>query len=288
MRRLRLFLLFALTAALVAMPGGGGGRGVVSARPGDQYIALGDSFTAGPLIPAQVAPLGCLKSNRNYPNLVNPTLAGAAFRDISCSGAATRDMFAPQPVTGGSNPAQLSALSGSTTVVTIGIGGNDIGFTEIIQNCATLNPFSTPCRDRYTAGGVDEITRRINDTAPRVGAVLAEIKLRSPIARVFVVGYPQVLPDRGLGCWPTLPIAYGDVSYLRAKTKELNSMLRTQAANAGVAYIDTYAPSEGRSACASPTRRWVEPLVPANPAAPVHPNGRGMAGVAGIVAAAIQ
>ena len=114
-------------------------------------------------------------------------------------------------------------------------------------------------------------------TAPNVGAVLAEIRRRSPNARVFVVGYPQVLPDRGLGCWPSLPIAPGDVGYLRTKAKELNQMLRTQATAAGVTYIDTYGPSEGRSSCASPTTRWVEPLVPANLAAPVHPNGRGMA-----------
>jgi hypothetical protein len=283
MRRARLGIVLALAAAALVAPGGG-----AEARPGDQYVALGDSFTAGPLIPTPVAPLGCLKSNRNYPNLVNGTLGGASFVDVSCSGAATRDMFYPQPITGGSNPAQLSAVSASTTLVTIGIGGNDIGFTEIIQNCATLNPFATPCRDRYTAGGVDEISRRINATAPNVAAVLGEIRQRAANARVFVVGYPQILPDRGFGCWPTMPIGFGDVSYLRAKAKELNQMLRTQAANAGVGYVDTYAPSEGRSACASPTTRWVEPLVPASAAAPVHPNGRGMAGVAAVVAPAVQ
>jgi len=257
------------------------------ARPGDRYASLGDSFTAGPLIPAQVSPLGCLKSNVNYPNLVNRTLGGAAFRDISCSGAKTDDMFAAQSVEGPDNPAQLSALSSSTTLVTLGIGGNDIGFTEIIQNCATLNPFGTPCRDRYVRNGVDEISGRVNATAPKVANVLAEIKLRSPGARVFVIGYPQVLPDRGFGCWPSMPIAFNDVPYLRAKTKELNSMLRTAAANAGAGYVDTYAPSEGRSACASSGTRWVEPLVPSNPAAPVHPNGRGMAGVAGVVSTAV-
>jgi len=121
-----------------------------------------------------------------------------------------------------------------------------------------------------------------------VAAVLAEIRLRSPNARKFVVGYPQVLPDRGLGCWPSLPIGFGDVSYLRARAKELNRMLRTQATNAGVGYIDTYTPSEGHSACASPTARWVEPLVPVHPAAPVHPNRRGMAGIGDIVALAVQ
>jgi len=135
-RRARLAVLTALATSLLVAPAGG-----IEARPGDRYVSLGDSYTAGPLIPAQVAPFGCLKSNRNYPNVVNATLGGSAFRDISCSGATTDDMFAPQAVTGGSNPAQLSALSATTSLVTLGIGGNDIGFTEIIENCSTLNPF---------------------------------------------------------------------------------------------------------------------------------------------------
>ena len=63
-------------------------------------------------------------------------------------------------------------------------------------------------------------------------------------------------------------------------------MLRSQATAAGVGFVDTYVPSEGRSACASSGTRWVEPLVPSNPAAPVHPNARGMAGIAALVGTA--
>lgn len=281
-RSARLMMGIALGAALLAQPA------AADARPGDRYVSLGDSFTAGPLIPAQVEPFGCLKSNRNYPNLVNPTLAGTAFRDISCSGAKTDDMFAPQNVQGPDNPAQLSALTSSTTLVTLGIGGNDIGFTEIIQNCATLNPFATPCKDTYLAGGRDEISKRIRATAPKVANALAAIEARSPDARVYVVGYPQILPNEGPGCWPSLPIGYGDVPYLRSKAKQLNTMLRNQAVKAGVGYVNTYRPSEGHSACALPTQRWVEPLVPASPAAPVHPNAVGMEAIAGIVVRAVR
>jgi len=85
-----------LTLAALAMVAPSGG---VDARPGDQYVSLGDSYTAGPLIPRQVAPFGGLKSNRNYPNVVNATLGGAAFRDVSCSGATTDDMFTAQSIT---------------------------------------------------------------------------------------------------------------------------------------------------------------------------------------------
>ncbi len=258
------------------------------ARRGDRYVAMGDSFTAGPVIPVQVEPFGCLKSNRNYPNLVAKSLAGRRFRDISCSGAKTDDLYEPQSIQGGSNPAQFSALSSRTTVVTLGIGGNDIGFSEIIENCSSADPTATPCRDHYVVDGVDEIGRRIRATAPKIAAAIKAIERRAPNARVFLVGYPQILPNTGPGCWPILPITEGDVPYLRSKAKQLNSMLRTRAEAAGVGYVNTYGPSRGHSACALPIKRWVEPLVPTSPAAPVHPNARGMAGMADVVAAAVR
>lgn len=280
--RTRLLVGLALLVASIGQAAG------ADARPRDRYVAMGDSFTAGPVIPVQVEPLGCMKSNRNYPNLVWASLRGIAFRDISCSGAKTDDLYAPQSITGGTNPAQLSKLTNRTTVVTLGIGGNDIGFSEIIEKCSSADPTATPCQDHYVVDGVDEIGRRIRATAPKISAAIAAIERRAPNARVFLVGYPQILPDTGPGCWPSLPITEGDVPYLRSKAKQLNSMLRKQTENAGIGYVDTYAPSRGRSACALPTVRWVEPLLLPIAAAPVHPNALGMAGMARVVAAAVR
>ena len=268
--------------AVVAAP-----AGTASADEPGRYVALGDSYTAGPLIPNQTLnPLGCLRSDQNYPSEVQRALRFAQFADVSCSGADTGDMTQAQGVTPGPNPPQFDALTPATAHVTLGIGGNDIGFSGIIEECVTLVPWETPCRDRYTAGGTDELTARIAATAPRVAATLAGIRDRSPQARVLVVGYPAIVPDTGRGCWPTVPIGWDDVGYLRAKHKELNAMLAARAAAAGATYVDAYAASVGRDACASVARRWVEPLVPGNAAAPFHPNARGMQGVAGVVLAA--
>ena len=283
----------AVVAAWAAAAVSPGPAGAAPAGPADvsqaattRYVALGDSFTAGPLIPNQLAdPLGCLRSNRDYPHRVAARLSPAAFRDVSCSGADTGDMTAPQNVTPGPNPPQLDALDASTSLVTIGIGGNDIGFSGIIESCVTLVPWNTPCRDTYTAGGTDELSRRIAETGPKVATTLAAIRARSPQATLVVVGYPTILPNSGIGCWPAVPIGWGDVSYLRAKHRELNAMLAGQAAAAGASYVDTYTPSIGRDACASSSRRWVEPLVPATLAAPFHPNARGMQGMADAVVA---
>jgi len=251
------------------------------------YVSLGDSYAAGPFIPNPVLPLGCLKSDHNYPHLAAPSIG--PLTDPSCSGAKTDDMTNPQSVEiDGPNPPQLNSLASTTEVVSLTIGGNDIGFSEIAQSCITFNPFSSPCKDKYDSGGKDQIAERIAATAPKVAAVLQGIHTRSPGARVYVVNYPAIFPETGNGCWPQMPISYADAPYLRAKERELNAMLASQAAAGGATLVSWYQASIGHDACKSSTVRWVEPLVPNNPAAPIHPNLRGMQGAANVLVSAVS
>ncbi|HSS04859.1 MAG TPA: SGNH/GDSL hydrolase family protein [Solirubrobacterales bacterium] len=231
-----------------------------------------------------MAPLGCLKSDHNYAHLAAPSI-GLPLRDPSCSGATTADMTNPQSTELGTNPPQFNSLDAETTRVSLTIGGNDIGFSEVALSCVTVNPFSTPCKDKYDSGGKDQIAERIAATAPKVAAVLQGIHARSPAAKVFVVNYAAIFPETGFGCWPQMPIGFGDVPYLRSKEKELNAMLATQAAANGATLVNWYNASIGHDACKGSSTRWVEPVVPTNPAAPIHPNERGMQGAAGILAA---
>jgi lysophospholipase L1-like esterase len=252
------------------------------------YVALGDSYAAGPLIPNPVLPLGCIKSSNNYPRLTAPQI-GEPLRDASCSGAKTTNMENPQNVSpDGPNPPQFNRLDASTRVVSLTIGGNDIGFSEIAQNCITANPFGSPCRKRYVVNGTDTVSQRITATAPLVDAVLDGIRARSPLARVFVTNYPAIFPETGYGCFPQMPIAFNDVGYLRAKQRELNAMIAAQAAVNGATLIDWAAASIGRDACKRASVRWVEPLIPGNWAASIHPNRRGMEGVANVLVAAVN
>lgn len=253
-----------------------------------EYVALGDSYAAGPLIPLQIPPFGCLKSNNNYAHLAAREL-GLALTDPSCSGAETEDMENPQGVDpDGPNPPQFNSLSDTTNIVTVQIGGNDIGFSSIAEDCTSTSPDGTPCQDTYVVNGQDEISERIQATAPLVAAVLQGIHARSPGARVLVVNYAAILPDSGPGCWPQMPITEGDVPYVRAKEKELNAMLAQQAAANGAELIDWYMASIGRDACQPPVIRWVEPVVPVNAAAPIHPNLGGMMGASALLAAALS
>ena len=276
-RRLLALLLTTLALAVLAT--------AASAARAANYVSLGDSYAAGPLIPNPLPPYGCLKSSNNYGHLAAPAI-GVPLRDPSCSGARTDHMTQQQNVNPGPNPPQFNSLDATTTVVSISIGGNDIGFSEVAESCITVNPFSTPCRDKYTAGGKDQLAERIAATAPKVAAVLQGIHSRSPNARVFVVNYPQILPT-GSGCWPTVPLSFADVPYLHATEERLNAMLATEASLNGATIVNWYGASVGHDACKSSSVRWVEPLIPSELTAPVHPNKAGMAGAAAVLEAAI-
>ena len=243
------------------------------------YVSQGDSYTSGPLIPNLTgSPAGCARSTHNYPHLVAAALGAASFTDASCQGADTTSMTKPEPVPLGTNPPEDSTLSSSTTLVTLQISGNDINFLNIVVNCTGLSftdPFGSPCKQHYTSGGTDQLEAAIDATAPKVAADLQGIHARAPNARVLLVGYPVILPNSGDGCWPAVPIAFGDVPYLRGVEQELNAMLAAEAAANGVTYVDTYTASIGHDFCQAPGVKWVEGLVPTSPAAPFHPNALG-------------
>jgi hypothetical protein len=260
-------LVAALMAACTATPSLAGAA--------TSYVSLGDSYTSGPLIlpPAPGAPLDCLQSARNYPHLTAAAL-GLSLRDVSCAGATTENLTSTAQYP--DQPPQLDALSSSTQVVSVGIGGNDNGlFLDTLVTCGAVDlafPFGTPCKDTYG----NKLAEEIAADGPVIGAALQQIHVISPSAKVFVVGYPDILPQSG-NCWPTVPLTTGDVAYLNGVEQELNAMLRSEAVTHGATYLDTYTPSIGHDACKSLSVRYIEPVLPQSDAFSVHPNERGMA-----------
>jgi len=250
------------------------------------YVALGDSYASGPGIPTQVDST-CARSDQNYPSL----LAAARnwqLTDVSCSGARTTALAGPQ----GAQPPQLDALDADTDMVTLTIGGNDIGFSSNLATCAGLtssDPAGNPCKTFFTSGGTDQLEQRVNDTAPKIAAALDAVRQRAPHAKVLVVGYPALFPDDGVGCTSSaVPIAAGDFAYLRDTEKKLNAMIASQASANRAAYVDTYTPSIGHDMCRPAGERWIEPLVPVAPAAPAHPNAQGQQAMATTVERALH
>ncbi|MEJ3651732.1 SGNH/GDSL hydrolase family protein [Actinomycetes bacterium KLBMP 9759] len=256
------------------------------------YVALGDSYAAGPLIPLpKGSPAGCLRSTNNYASVVARERGFTSFTDVTCSAATTEHLTAPQQVTPGTAPPQFDALTAETDLVTMTMGGNDIGFGSIVTECALRSPTKpqgAACKDHYTAGGTDQLEENIQAAAAKIATAINGIAERSPDAEILIVGYPAILPDTGPGCFPVVPFSPGDVAYLRDTEKKLNAMLDEQAGANGATYVDTYTPSIGHDVCQLPTVKWVEGLIPTEPAAPVHPNQRGERGMADAVLAALS
>lgn len=257
------------------------------------FVALGDSYAAGNLIPSSPSgtPAGCLRSSHDYGADAAAALRVTSYVDATCTGATTASMTSPESVLLGTNPPQFSRLAANDSVVTLTIGGDDISFLGVLETCAKLSLtglFGHPCQRHYTAGGTDRLVAAIDATAPKVAAVLNGIHHAAPSARVLVVGYPDLLPNTGHGCWPLVPFAFGDVPYLRGIEIDLNQMLaRTAAANDAV-FVDTYHATIGHDACSSPSVKDVEGLIPASPAYPFHPNRRGQQVMADQVIAALE
>ena len=265
--RARVGLVILLGALGLAVPQAAQGAGL--------YVALGDSYTAGPLIPNQVGtPIDCARSDRNYPSLTAQAL-GLTLRDVSCSSATTEDMEHAQtglPL-GGTNPPQFDGVTPDAALVTVGIG-------EMCAQLGATAPNGTACRDFYTAGGRDRVREKIDEAAPKVAAVLQGIHRRAPDARVAIVGYPAVAPTDGTACYPTVPLSPDDLAYINELLVKINQMIAAQAAANDAEYVDTFTASIGHHVCTLPPTRWFEGLVPTQPAFPLHPNGQGAASMA--------
>jgi len=258
--------------------------GVTTAEGSGRYVALGDSYTASPGTGRAVgAPAGCDRSDNNYPSLLAAKLRPAEFVDVSCGGATTEHLAGEQKTRDGTNAPQLDAVNGDTTLVTVGIGGNDVGLAGLAGQCATQQQTASPCKTRLNAGGRDQLAERITTAADRLGGLLDQIRSKAPEARVVVVGYPTVLPDDNAGCWPVLPVGEGDVAYFRDSLKLLNSTLQATAREHEAGFADMSTASKGRDMCSAANRRWVEGPAPSVPAAPLHPNARGEEGMAEVV-----
>ena len=236
------------------------------------YVALGDSAAAGPLIPNQDPALWCLRSDRNYPQIA-AKLLGATLTDVTCSGAKTDDFAGRQF---GFVAPQYDALKSTTDLVSLTIGANDIGLFQTALSCINLlpEPVGVSCHDRYNAGGTDQLAQAVDAWAPEFGAALDEIKRRSPNAKLLVTGYGTYI--RPGGCYPRQPVWGRDGDYLQSVMNRISATAKAEAAKRGATFVDFAAVTVGHDICAAPADRYLEGLIPTTIAAPLHPNAAGM------------
>jgi lysophospholipase L1-like esterase len=250
-------------------------------------VALGDSYTAGLLLPLDrtAKPAGCFRSTASYPALVARSLHAPRFTNAACESAGVADLTRPETTSAGTNPPQLDALKPDDSLVMLTLGGDDFGFTHVLNSCMGLS-FSdldgSPCQARHQA----QVSGLIAAERPKMTAALTAIHSKAPRARVLLLGYPDLFPQHG-GCWPVVPFTTGDVAFLRSAEMTLNAMLAAAAAAAGATYVDTYTVTTGHDMCQNARVKDVEGLIPTSMAWSFHPNARGQAAMAARALAAL-
>ena len=248
---------------------------------GLEYVALGDSYSAGfgllPLVSG--SPDGCYRAEENYPHRIAAEL-GLELTDMTCSGAVTAniDVTGQTTMNGvGPLPLQGSALSATTDIVTLTIGGNDLGFATVAETCVKLAeneppvalPFVNNCKEFYNPGpGTDSLITVLNDSVvPALNRVFGYIAAQAPNAKVFVLGYPQIAPDdiaHPDGCfsspigptWPdppfpqdTVPFSAIDLHYLHGIEGQLDDAIEVAADAQGFTFLSTWDATDGHTLC---------------------------------------
>ena len=199
--------------------------GTAHASASLDYVALGDSYSAGSgVLPVDPTNLLCLRSTANYPHVI-AARTGAHLKDVTCGAAQTKDFTESQYP--GVAP-QVNALSADTDLVTLTIGGNDNGtFINALTACGIAGVLSggkgSPCKDTHGTSFTDQIDA---NTYPALKTALRTVRAKAPNARVAVLGYPWITPaEADPSCFVKLPVAAGDVPYVRGIQAHLNAVV---------------------------------------------------------------
>ncbi|MFD5795328.1 SGNH/GDSL hydrolase family protein [Streptomyces diastatochromogenes] len=277
------------------------------------WVALGDSYTAG-VIPAagdtfEVPRDGCERTDQSYPQVIDRDLGGLIeLTNVSCGAATIENVTfrAQEPI--GRHlppfsedpdypfppvPPQSEAVKPGTDVITVGVGGNTLGFADILLKCLELGGGSggvgTPCKDDLAAS----IPGRLTKVSRDYDEMLAVLHDRAPHAKILAVGYPTVIPKDTSKCryndvHQFASIPQGDLDWLRQDVLEpLNKAIEKSAGTQdATGFVNLYDSTQNHSVCDA--GKWVEGILDHDyrPAL-VHPNARGHRNAADHVTSAI-
>lgn len=245
-----------------------------------RYVAVGSSMAAGPGIRPVVpgAPRAAGRSVRNYPHLVAHALS-LDLVDVTFSGATTANLLTERQR---GAPPQLDALDGSETLVTITIGGNDVGYVPLLMAAALLPRAARLLTPVGTLFDQRERQRALDGVESSLQAVGAAVRSRAPRARVLFVDSLTLLPPAGLraGRLPehVVELARHVAAELERHTADAAAATGCEIVRAGKASREHHPwsaqPWTVGARLPLPWRPW-----------PFHPNAAGMAAVAELVVA---
>jgi len=242
-----------------------------------RYVAMGDSYQSGEgaggyLSAAPRRPYRCHRSINAYSQVLavryRSSVVNSPRRDfVACSGAVIYDVTRDQ----------LSALGRDVGVLTIGIGGNDVRFTEILKGC--IFDWRQSCHD-YLEQRFDLGTLR-----SRLDALYSQIRRRARSAVVIVVGYPRLFTERrrcAIGAFRAERVL------LNQAADRLNAVVASVARRHGFRFVDPRAAFAAHGLCSNVSGRWINPYMKEEDAlnGSFHPNAAGQLALADLVAAA--
>jgi lysophospholipase L1-like esterase len=225
-----------------------------SAAAAPQYVALGDSYSSGVGSRVFYSESGSCKRS---PEAYGPKVAAAKGYELSfqaCSGAKTGDVINKQ----------LGTLSSGTALVTITIGGNDAGFSNVIINCALYY---------FTCGGaISEANSYIAKSLPGVlDTTYNDIRAKATTAHVVVIGYPHLFTDSGTTCNVNF-LTSGNEKKLNETGDKLDAAIKARAEAHGFTFVDPRSAFKPHEVCAS--EEWLNGQ--SNPLEEsYHPNVKG-------------
>jgi lysophospholipase L1-like esterase len=242
-----------------------------------RYVALGSSMAAGPGIrpAAPGAPFGSGRSARNYAHLVAQQLS-LDLVDVTFSGATTANVLTERQR---SAPPQIEALDGSEELVTITIGGNDVGYVPLLMaaslpRLARRLPAIRELLDR------DARLQALDGIGDALHTVGSEVRRRAPHARVMFVDYLTLLPAPGE---PADPLSAEDADLGRFVANRLEDATAEAAQNTGCGLVRAGSGSRNHHGWSKDpwamAAGWPLPWRPA----PFHPNAAGMRAVAELI-----
>ncbi|GAB3581301.1 SGNH/GDSL hydrolase family protein [Calidifontibacter terrae] len=227
----------------------------------NSYVALGDSYSAGVGSKASNG-TSCYRSTYGYPALL-AAAKGLALSYQACSGATTADVVNNQ----------IGALSSTTAYVTITIGGNDLGFADVLTECAQP-AWMSDCSGAI-ATGRSVLTGQL---PARYDSLFTAIRSKAPNARVVVATYPRIF--NGEDCNAFTWFSPGEETSLNTATDDLDSLVLTKAKDHGFQTVDVRSPFNTHRVCDSV--EWINGL--SNPIVEsYHPNRTGHAAYASAI-----
>jgi GDSL-like Lipase/Acylhydrolase family len=240
--------LCALVLCLFAL----GGLSAAAASAADRYVALGDSFSSGVGTGSYTLSSSCKRGVYAYPWLVAQQRADTSLTFVACSGAKTTDLMANQ----------IGFVTPDTAIVTVTIGGNDIGFSDLIVEC-TLSDCSAEL-DSTRANLRTLLMHRLD-------LVYSSLRSSALNATVIVLGYPRMFSTAG--CFGTLGISSTERAKANLLADALDALSSERAGIANVTYMSAKVPFTGHAVCSSSA--WLNGLNLFNTGESYHPNRSG-------------